>query len=100
MYPLADEASAQYSRLGTMLPNADKGAITGIEDKFTRTLGKKNYEQDTPKNHDLREVEWRLGNEQKKRRWNFHSIAFCIYRIIYSVAIACTLPSFAPPSSA
>lgn len=49
-----------------MLPNADKGAITGIEDKFTRTLEKKNYEQDTPKNHDLREVEWRFGNEQKK----------------------------------
>lgn len=64
-----------------MLPNADKEAITGIEDIFTRTLEKKNYERDTPKNHDHIEVEWRLGNEQKKRRWNFHSIAFCIYRI-------------------
>jgi hypothetical protein len=27
-----------------MLPNADRGAITGIEATFTRTLEKKNYE--------------------------------------------------------
>jgi len=27
-----------------MLPNEDRGAITGIEDIFTRTLEKKNYE--------------------------------------------------------
>ncbi|MBS1538628.1 MAG: hypothetical protein JST20_12865 [Bacteroidetes bacterium] len=32
------------SRLGMMLPNADRGAITGIEDIFTRTLEKKSYE--------------------------------------------------------
>ena len=69
-----------------MLPNADRGAITGIEDKFTRTLEKKNYSKIHPKNHDLQRGRVAASVMSKKAtEFSFHRL--CIYRIIYSVAI-------------